>query len=94
MYLHGYECVEKSHKENLWKAISEIVLAKPILVEQKELPVSCSVGMSIYGRDTRDIYDLIEYADFAMYELRKTARKATAASKWRDTGTRKLLFCK
>jgi len=50
--------------------------------------------MSIYGRDTRDIYDLIEYADFAMYELRKTARKATAASKWRDTGTRKLLFCK
>lgn len=32
--------------------------------------------MSIYGRDTQDIYDLIEYADFAMYEVKKNGKKS------------------
>ena len=65
-------------------------MAKPILVEQKKLPVSCSVGMSIYGRDTRDIYDLIEYADFAMYEIKKNGKKSYSSFKmerYRDKKT-------
>ena len=76
MRISGDDKVERTHRENLWKAITEIVLAKPILIEQEEFPVSCSVGMSIYGRDTRDIYDLIEYADFAMYEIKKNGKKS------------------
>jgi len=81
LYLHGYDKVEKTHQDHLWKSISEIVLAKPILIEEKEFPVSCSAGMSIYGRDTQDIYDLIEYADFAMYEVKKNGKKSYSSFK-------------
>ena len=31
--------------------------------------------MAVYGRDTEDIYELIEYADFAMYEAKKAGKK-------------------
>lgn len=46
--------------------------------------------MSIYGRDTRDIYDLIEYADFAMYEIKKNGKKSYSSFKmerYRDKKT-------
>lgn len=32
--------------------------------------------MAVYGRDTQNVYELIEYADFAMYEAKKSGKNS------------------
>lgn len=74
-YIHGYEKVQKNDLDHIWAAMEEYVLSAPLVIEGTAHEVSCSVGMSVYGEDTKDIYDLIEYADFAMYEIKKSGKK-------------------
>ena len=33
-----------------------------------------SAGMAVFGIDTEEIYDLIEYADFAMYQAKRNGK--------------------
>ncbi len=42
--------------------------------------IFCSAGMAVYGRDTENVYELIEYADFAMYEAKKAGKTRSANS--------------
>lgn len=42
--------------------------------ENLPLQLSVSAGMAVYGRDTSQIYDLIEYADEAMYQAKKAGK--------------------
>ena len=46
----------------------------PCFIDGKYLEISCSAGMAAYLRDTVNIYELIEYADFAMYEAKKSGK--------------------
>jgi diguanylate cyclase (GGDEF)-like protein len=49
-------------------------LSKPVHVEQHELDISCSVGISVYPEDGRDVNTLVVNADVAMYHAKKTGR--------------------
>ena len=49
-------------------------LSKPLHVEQHELGISCSVGISVYPEDGRDVNALIVNADVAMYHAKRTGR--------------------
>jgi diguanylate cyclase (GGDEF)-like protein len=55
---------------------SEIVheLSKPVHVEQHELDISCSVGISVYPEDGKDVNTLMVNADVAMYHAKRTGR--------------------
>jgi diguanylate cyclase len=49
-------------------------LSKPVHVEQHELGISCSVGISVYPEDGRDVNTLMVNADVAMYHAKRTGR--------------------
>jgi diguanylate cyclase (GGDEF)-like protein len=49
-------------------------LSKPVHVEQHEVGVSCSVGISVYPEDGRDVNTLMVNADVAMYHAKRTGR--------------------
>lgn len=76
IYTHGYEKVEEGEIESIWREIERNILSNPIDVDGNYLDVSCSAGMSVYGKDTVELYDLIEYADFAMYVAKKNGKNS------------------
>lgn len=76
LYLYGYDEVRYADTADVWLKIKEHMLKEPIVLGETALPLRCSVGFSVFGRDTHNVYDLIEYADFAMYEAKKSGKNA------------------
>ena len=76
LYIHGYEAVDPQDVRAIWNNIAEKVIKDPIQVGTVKEEVFCSAGMAVYGKDTADIYELIEYADFAMYEAKQSGKNA------------------
>jgi diguanylate cyclase (GGDEF)-like protein len=60
--------------EEMWENIRTYVLFGPIETDAGEIPVSISVGMAVYGEDTKDMFKLIEYADYAMYMAKRKGK--------------------
>src|SRR4051812_20426151 len=62
------------------EAVSQVVqrvlhaIARPSRIEGRELAVSCSVGVSIFPRDGRDVQTLLRNADTAMYKAKEYGR--------------------
>lgn len=76
LYSHGYESVVAGDIQRVWDSISATVLTAPIMIGAVAQKVFCCAGMAVYGRDTRDVFDLIEYADFAMYEAKRAGKNS------------------
>lgn len=74
LFFYDLDQCERRDYEELWRVIKESVLFAPIIIDNQSLPLSISAGMAVYGRDTNQIYDLIEYADFAMYQAKKAGK--------------------
>lgn len=74
VYIHGYDSVSLEDMSKIWSQMKDTVLNRPIKISGAELPLSFSVGMSVYNKDTTEIYDLIEHADFAMYEAKNAGK--------------------
>ncbi|MBC7499957.1 MAG: EAL domain-containing protein [Herminiimonas sp.] len=49
-------------------------VAVPIMIEERELTLSCSVGIAVYPHDGQTPDVLIERADIAMYSAKKSGR--------------------
>lgn len=49
-------------------------LSQPVVIEERELLVSCSIGIAIYPDDGRDAESLIRNADAAMYHAKELGR--------------------
>jgi predicted signal transduction protein with EAL and GGDEF domain len=49
-------------------------LSQPVLVEERELIVTCSIGIAVYPDDGRDAESLIRNADAAMYHAKELGR--------------------
>ena len=49
-------------------------LSQPIVVEERELVVTCSIGIAVYPDDGRDAESLIRNADAAMYHAKELGR--------------------
>lgn len=79
LFIFGLEDAGRAAMEKLWQQIKAHALSKPIDAAGRKLPVSVSAGMSVYGRDTEDIYELIEYADRAMYAAKRKGKNRYCA---------------
>ena len=69
--------VEDYHSEEDLETIAQHLidcLADPIVIDQKTMFVSCSIGISIYRKDTVIPQDLVKYADTAMYRAKERGR--------------------
>jgi len=69
---------EISSAKDAAKFGSKIVgqLANPFHVGPHELDISCSVGISVYPNDGKDINTLLINADYAMYQAKRAGRNA------------------
>lgn len=78
LFLYGLDHIDDSVIEQIWAQIQRQVLSKPLQVDGMELPYSISAGMAVYGEHTSDIYDLIDYADYAMYQAKRSGKNQYA----------------
>ncbi len=63
-------------KQEVEKKIEEImnILTKPIIIDNNKLEVTFSAGIAVYPDDTTDISELLQFADIAMYDAKKSGK--------------------
>ncbi len=74
LFTCGMDHADFRDMEEMWNQIKNHVLHKPVTIGDLQLPLSISAGMAVYGVDTSEIYELIEYADFAMYNAKRNGK--------------------
>lgn len=74
LFTYGLREAGASTFQAIWDQIAGHVLCNPIDVGETHLPVSVSAGMSVFGMDTGEIYELIDFADYAMYCAKKNGK--------------------
>lgn len=74
LFTYGLEKETAPQMKEIWEQINSCVLSRPIEFDGYTLPIAISAGMAVFGVDTAEIYDLIEYADFAMYIAKKSGK--------------------
>ncbi|MEA5018697.1 MAG: GGDEF domain-containing protein [Erysipelotrichaceae bacterium] len=84
VYIHGYNAVTAQDIKYVWDYFNANVTNNPIKLSVATEEIKCSLGMAVYGQDTKDIYELIEFADFAMYQAKKTGKNAYKQFKHED----------
>ncbi len=78
--LGGDEFVLLLSGEGRGEAMSQVTqrvlesVSQPWHVEERELSVSCSMGVSVFPRDGRDVQTLLKNADTAMYQAKELGR--------------------
>lgn len=71
IYIHPYNLNELYIE--LWTHIKE-VLKEPMKFNTISLDFKCSAGFAIYNIDSNNIYELIDFADFAMYQAKESGK--------------------
>ncbi len=74
LYLHGFDTVDREALRSLWEEIKRTLGEEPVALGDLQLPVSFSVGLAVFNRDTDRISQLIEYADWAMYRAKRKGK--------------------
>lgn len=74
LFFYDLEQRDSQNFDSFWQQIVAALLDRPIIINNQSLPLSVSAGMAVYGRDTNQIYELIEYADVAMYQAKKAGK--------------------
>lgn len=74
LFVYPIDAMDENTPHQLWQAIETHILNKPILIDDLRIPITISAGMACYGQDTRDVFELIDYADFAMYQAKKNGK--------------------
>jgi len=78
--LGGDEFVLLLWGEGRGEAMSQVAdrvlqaISRPWQIEERELSMSCSMGVSIFPRDGRDVQTLLKNADTAMYKAKEMGR--------------------
>jgi diguanylate cyclase (GGDEF)-like protein len=49
-------------------------LSRPFLIASHDVEISCSIGISVYPADGKDVTTLMVKADTAMYHAKKAGR--------------------
>lgn len=78
LYLHSHKHPDAEYMRKIWVFIKKYILCGPIVTESGDIPLAVSAGMAVYGKDTKEVYDLIEYADYAMYKAKRSGKNRYA----------------
>jgi diguanylate cyclase (GGDEF)-like protein len=67
---------DQNNEEVVFRAMQRIVarMNEPMLIEGKELYVTCSAGISLHPQDGPDVDTLLKNADVAMYRAKEAGR--------------------
>ena len=75
LYIHGYEAFETEDAQAIWRNLEAVVLKEPICLDNARVPVCCSVGLSVYGKDSGRHLRADNRADFCDVSKLKTLGK-------------------
>lgn len=81
LFTYGLNEVNEDYVKNYWKIINENIIDKPLDIRGDKLKFAFSGGIAVYGKDTDEIYELIEFADSAMYEAKRSGKNKMAIFK-------------
>jgi diguanylate cyclase (GGDEF)-like protein len=74
LFTYGLDQVVPADITEMWTLIQNEVLLNPIIFDRMSVIPSVSAGMAVFGEDTTSIYQVIEYADFAMYQAKRKGK--------------------
>jgi len=74
IFVHGYEKIKEENFQEIWNLIQKYLSSEPFTFNQIPIPVSITAGMAAYNFDTREVGELIEFADFAMYRAKREGK--------------------
>ena len=75
MFLYPCDSIDSSIIQDIWSVFQAHVTKNPIAPgEGLSLPVSVSAGLSVFGQHTKTISEMIEFADFAMYQAKRSGK--------------------
>ncbi len=74
LFVYGLDSADEESLERIWQTVLTSTTGRPINVNGNSLPVSISLGMAVYGRDTEHVYEMIDLADFAMYQAKRAGK--------------------
>ena len=74
LFIYNYESEEEVDTADIWEMIQKYVLSSPVVFNDIPITISVSAGMAIYGVDTENVEEMIEYADFAMYQAKRKGK--------------------
>src|SRR5215510_3398506 len=67
---------DQSGEEVIFRAMQRITqeISQPMMIDGKEMYVTCSAGISLYPQDGPDVDTLLKHADAAMYRAKEHGR--------------------
>ncbi|MGB5079927.1 MAG: EAL domain-containing protein [Burkholderiales bacterium] len=67
---------DQAREDVIFRAMQRIVskVSEPIKIEERELNITCSAGISLYPQDGPDVETLLKNADAAMYRAKSRGR--------------------
>jgi diguanylate cyclase (GGDEF)-like protein len=67
---------DQANEEAVFRTMQRVTakVAEPIVIDDKELYVTCSAGISLFPQDGRDVETLLRNADAAMYRAKEHGR--------------------
>lgn len=75
LYAHGYSLEEIYLVIDKIKSdIQDYVKREPVVVDQVQIPIQLSIGFAIYNLHSNNVFQLIDYADYAMYRAKKSGK--------------------
>ena len=74
LFIYGLDTVDERFLEWVWQRVLVSTTEPMIDVADTSLPVSISLGMAVYGRDTQHVFEMIDFADFAMYQAKRAGK--------------------
>ena len=74
LYLHGFSSVSQNQIQPIWETLRDHLKSRAEEPDWNLPPFQCCAGMAVYGQDTKNIFDLIDYADYAMYQDKKSCK--------------------
>lgn len=78
LYTHGYSLDEiYLIIEKIKSDIRNYVKLEPIIIDKFQIIIQLSIGFAIYNHHSNNVFQLIEYADFAMYQAKKQGKNSS-----------------
>jgi diguanylate cyclase (GGDEF)-like protein len=76
IYVHGVKESAEDFATRFWNAMLHQVLVSPIQTRKGSLAIHCCAGLAGYNRDTNNVYELIDLADWAMYQAKRSGKQS------------------
>ncbi len=73
LFVYGIDWIDDRYYQMFWRMFQDNVLF-PITINQIEMKLEVSLGIAEYKKDATHINQMIDYADFAMYQAKHSGK--------------------